>query len=249
MLLSSSSALAQYRLQAETQPELRIKSDSGTIVVAYTDKQITPREANVYHWTRQRQVYQTHGNYSGQLLHGVFERYYPDGQLAAKGHFEKGLKTGLWQHWNEDGSLRMNHRYKKGQLQGWQQRFAGDSLETYRYEKGVRHGKGTIAVNGTVVSTERYKRGQPVNATEKENRIKEHSADSTRIRTRRKDKKKADPVTIQESSTPGKQKRKTERQKDPAANPDEKKGWLKGLFKRSPKPENSTPSNSNKKDG
>jgi len=76
-----------------------------------------------YFWTKAQRLKSTQGASSGNLLHGVFEAFYQNKQLAQKGSFTKGLKHGTWNFWNEDGIFIRTEHWKRGKLSGKQQFF------------------------------------------------------------------------------------------------------------------------------
>jgi membrane protease YdiL (CAAX protease family) len=39
----------------------------------------------------------------GEMRHGLFESFHPNGMLAERGVFENGKRTGIWQGWDETG--------------------------------------------------------------------------------------------------------------------------------------------------
>ncbi|MCR9171947.1 MAG: hypothetical protein NXI10_05620 [bacterium] len=73
-----------------------------------------------YYWTKAQHVRATQGASSGLLLHGLFEAFYPDKQLAQKGSYKKGLKHGTWKYWHEDGTFQRVEKWSHGELSGKQ---------------------------------------------------------------------------------------------------------------------------------
>jgi antitoxin component YwqK of YwqJK toxin-antitoxin module len=69
-----------------------------------------------YFWYKSQEVKQTQGGSAGLLLHGLYERFYINKQIAAKGQFRKGLKHGRWMYWNEDGKIIGFEKYRRGKL-------------------------------------------------------------------------------------------------------------------------------------
>ena len=64
------------------------------------------KPSKFYYWFKAQHVRATQGASSGRLLHGKFEAFYPDKQLAQQGSYKKGLKHGKWQYWYPDGSFK-----------------------------------------------------------------------------------------------------------------------------------------------
>jgi antitoxin component YwqK of YwqJK toxin-antitoxin module len=120
-----------------------------------------------YYWFHQGEVMSTVGNYSGKLLHGVFEKFDRDGRLLEKGTFDNGLKTGLWTTWHFNGNLAIQRHWSKG----WR---TNEFTEYYDngavkrkggYKSDVLHGRlYTYSINGELLSKEKYKRGKLVKA-------------------------------------------------------------------------------------
>lgn len=76
-----------------------------------------------YFWYKAQVVKQTQGAASGQLLHGLYEVFYSNKQLAEKGRFRKGLKQGEWLYWREDGTLIRSEHWSHGKMVGTLQLF------------------------------------------------------------------------------------------------------------------------------
>jgi antitoxin component YwqK of YwqJK toxin-antitoxin module len=72
-----------------------------------------------YYWYSANTIHLTQGSYSGKLLNGAYEAYYPDKSLKSQGQFKKGLKDGIWRSWDNKGNM----------------------LELYTWKKGVKNGK------------------------------------------------------------------------------------------------------------
>lgn len=84
------------------------------------------KPSKFYYWFKAQHVRSTQGASSGRLLHGVFEAFYPDKQLAQKGSYKKGLKHGEWHYWYQDGSFKRIENWSHGELRGKQQYFDAD---------------------------------------------------------------------------------------------------------------------------
>jgi hypothetical protein len=78
-----------------------------------------PRAQNnlFYYWYGTNIIHTTEGGYSGQLLNGKYNAYYPNKNLQEQGIFKKGLKDGLWKNWDEQGTLTATYKWKSGVLQ------------------------------------------------------------------------------------------------------------------------------------
>lgn len=75
-------------------------------------------KSKFYYWFKAQKVLSTQGGSSGLLLHGNFESFYENKQLAQKGSFHKGLKNGEWKYWRENGTLLKVENWKKGRQAG-----------------------------------------------------------------------------------------------------------------------------------
>lgn len=96
-------------------------------------------EDKFYYWMKAQTVIATQGASSGQLLHGEFEAFYLNKQLARKGNFSKGLKQGEWNYWREDGTLEKKERWSNGALQGKQIYYnAAGQVQNTEYLHGNR---------------------------------------------------------------------------------------------------------------
>lgn len=67
-----------------------------------------------YYWYKSQSVISTQGGSSGLLLHGIYEQFHTNKQLAIRGFFKKGLKNGVWMYWNDEGHLIKEEIWKKG---------------------------------------------------------------------------------------------------------------------------------------
>ena len=53
------------------------------------------------------------GTYANGKNHGLWERYYENGQLDYKCTYVNGKKYGLWEYYNEDGTIIKQVFYSK----------------------------------------------------------------------------------------------------------------------------------------
>ena len=68
----------------------------------------------VYYWYSANIIHTTQGGFSGKLLNGQYNEYYPDKNLKEQGEFKNGLKNGIWKNWNDDGTLSALANWKHG---------------------------------------------------------------------------------------------------------------------------------------
>ena len=54
----------------------------------------------------------TEGGNSGNLLHGKYKMYYPNGSLKVDGSYKMGLAEGEWKYWDSKGNLISTVKYK-----------------------------------------------------------------------------------------------------------------------------------------
>lgn len=83
-----------------------------------TEADLNPVQLKTYYWFKAREIHQSVGGYSGQLLHGDYTKHYTSNQLAEQGAFKKGLKHGIWKFWYENGNLKRIESWKKGRKEG-----------------------------------------------------------------------------------------------------------------------------------
>ncbi|MBI1286284.1 MAG: hypothetical protein GC178_01785 [Flavobacteriales bacterium] len=79
---------------------------------------VRPKVSRWYYWYHPHELHVTAGNFSGRLLDGDYDSFYPDGSLKEKGEFKKGLKHGEWMMWYENGQLKEVAEFRKGEKHG-----------------------------------------------------------------------------------------------------------------------------------
>ncbi|MDR1678828.1 MAG: hypothetical protein LBR81_03530 [Prevotellaceae bacterium] len=140
------------------------------VVLAVAPAKIKPNKDKFYTWYINNTVNTTQGNYSGKLLHGVYNQYFIDSkQLAVKGNYEHGLRVGNWYEWHENGNLSSVVAYKSGKKQG--QAFfydiSGNIVEKCRFKNDQKHGKSIAYIDGRKQAPIKYKNGEAVPKKEK----------------------------------------------------------------------------------
>lgn len=107
-------------------------------------------KSKFYFWLKAQQVHSTQGYSSGLLLHGEFQAFYPNKQLARRGYFYKGLKNGEWLYWNQEGRMILIEHWKSGIKVGLEKKFADDgsllSQTKYKAGKTVRKTADSVIV-------------------------------------------------------------------------------------------------------
>jgi antitoxin component YwqK of YwqJK toxin-antitoxin module len=92
-----------------TLPDMTILAEIDPIATNPTAK------ANLfYYWYEANAIHSTQGGFSGKLLNGQYNEYYPNKNLKVQGGFKKGLKNGEWKSWNVDGTLTEVTTWKNG---------------------------------------------------------------------------------------------------------------------------------------
>lgn len=108
-----------------------------------TKKKPEINDKKVYYWFKGGTIHASEGGDSGELLDGVFEKFYLNNQLAEKGRFRKGLKVGIWKTWHSNGSIKTqcywNNGRKNGSFYEYDER--GILVEKGRFIKDKRQGK------------------------------------------------------------------------------------------------------------
>jgi antitoxin component YwqK of YwqJK toxin-antitoxin module len=162
--LSSVSAYAQnIRDYGITKVRLNEPSRSVVMEVLPTNKPNLKAD-RLYYWFSGNVIHTTQGGYSGKLLNGKYNEYFPSKSLKEQGRFEKGLKSGIWKTWTEDGVLNQQITWKEGIKQG--------KFMLYD-EQGIMKQSGTFVdnlLNGNIltyhgkdsIQTIKYKAGVPV---------------------------------------------------------------------------------------
>lgn len=95
---------------------IRLAVEEGYIMTSTRDarKAGAFKPDRTYHWVRAQQLFSTQGGASGDVLHGPFLAYHPNGQLKEAGRFKEGIKQGEWRSWNERGELVRITRWRQG---------------------------------------------------------------------------------------------------------------------------------------
>jgi antitoxin component YwqK of YwqJK toxin-antitoxin module len=107
---------------AQEMPDMTIKVrivETGKTVVAEVNQvaSLPSTKSNLfYYWYSANSIHSTQGGFSGKLLDGEYDEYYPDKGLKEQGLFKKGLKSGTWKDWNADGTLKAEANWKNGVL-------------------------------------------------------------------------------------------------------------------------------------
>lgn len=115
-----------------------------------------------YHWFSKDQIFISKGNYSGNVLDGVYEENFPEGQLKAKGYFNLGLKDKQWVYYYQNGKIKRIEQWKKGLIERDVLYYDKNQYLARRthYLKGLKHGLDIFYHMDSVVSKTRYVKGR-----------------------------------------------------------------------------------------
>jgi antitoxin component YwqK of YwqJK toxin-antitoxin module len=126
------------------------------------DKRFKAKDDREYFWYGSNAIIRTFGDHGDKLLDGLFIKYYPNGNLAVKEFFLKGLRNGDSKMWYPDGKLMSVIQWIDGKKDGNFKEY--DSLENL-----IRYGKyqddklnGTIYCRSTdgLIKKLKYKHGE-----------------------------------------------------------------------------------------
>lgn len=141
LLLLIPSALIAQKLPDYGFYKARIAGPDSMMVAELLPVYSMPRKAPglLYYWYTANTIHATQGSYSGKLLNGTYNAYYPDKSLKSQGQFRKGLKNGVWRSWNEKGMLKTLYTWKEGIRNGPYQLFDGTGALTAsgEYKHGI----------------------------------------------------------------------------------------------------------------
>jgi len=102
-----------------------------------------------------KQIKQEEGSYKDDKREGPWTTWYENGNLAARGNFERGEMTGFWVLRNSDGTRQAEGNYKNGQRSGiWHWWHPDGQISSEgAYENGIQKGWWTFWYeNGQVKS-------------------------------------------------------------------------------------------------
>ncbi|MDT3403750.1 toxin-antitoxin system YwqK family antitoxin [Mucilaginibacter terrae] len=158
--------VATAQKQMDYDPDkIRITEPDKTIIAhTTTDKADANYRDRLYYWYGSNTIHQTQGSFSGKLLNGQYQEFYPNKNLHEQGKFKKGLKHGVWQSWNEQGGLKEHTTWKEGQKAGYFELFNnnGQLLKSGTYKNNVLNGKISNYKGTDSVQTVKYKAGKLV---------------------------------------------------------------------------------------
>lgn len=129
------------------------RGDTTIVAGILADVKIDEVRSRVfYYWYANGQINTNQSGYAGNLLHGEYVEYAPDGKLLLKGHFAHGTRSGQWIYWFKEGAIRKIASYNKGVLEGKSAEYAPDGTTIYsaNYKNNLLHGKMETVANDTL---------------------------------------------------------------------------------------------------
>lgn len=201
------------------QDETKIVYETREMVINYDDTitrihifvanpTIKPDAEMVYTWYQKQTVLQTRGSWSGKLLHGKYETFYPNHNLLEQGYYENGHRVGAWSRWYADGEIAERINWKKGIQHGTFEQYddKGNMTRRGKYRKGFVHGTVHNYVEGQL-EKERYKKGKLQLPKEDESSVDESVA------LKSKTKKEARKAEISKKREANRLKKEVEKDK------------------------------------
>ena len=79
----------------------------------------SPNQKKVYAWYQKQTLLETRGSWSGKLLHGRYEAFYPNNNLLSQGKYQNGYRIGIWQKWYPDGEIQEKVQWEDGLKHGY----------------------------------------------------------------------------------------------------------------------------------
>lgn len=121
------------------------------------------RTGKNYYWFGNGVLQHTNSNYSGKLLNGDYEKFDRNKSLVEKGVFKDGLKTGLWQSWYPNGNLLAVHEWRNGVRDGKFTEYYenGVVLRNGKYANNTLTGEVIVrSYDGEILFKERFRNGK-----------------------------------------------------------------------------------------
>ena len=163
LVFSTLFSFVGFSQKFEIENKFHIKQNDQSIVFRVLDVEDSQlkkyNSKKQYYWFKSQKVLVTQGGSSGSLLHGDYESFYKNNQLAEKGIFTKGLKNGVWKSWNQNGILIHQENWSKGTQIGKQLYYNQDGLiqKTIIYKSNqtqiIAHDTTILKTKKTVLTT------------------------------------------------------------------------------------------------
>ncbi len=220
-----------FLLLSFTYPNLkkRITDNEFRYEFYTTSKEVLAKSDRLYFWFKGGAIHISEYGVSGELLHGEFEKFFLNNQLAEKGSFKNGLKKGLWKTWHKNGKLATIINYNSGKKNGTFYEYNPEEklIEKGKYKNGKKHGKWYNFITKERVD---YNRGEAVIVETKKEK-------SPNVKEKKLQKSEAQKIKSEEEKIK-KEKLKNESKKNNSKNTKEKvvkqddKNNEDGFFKR-----------------
>lgn len=200
-----------------------IQTDKEKKECSVTAQDVVPDINTVYYWYKSNQIFETKGDYSGDLLHGEFVRYSWSNELLEKGMYDLGVKIGDWKQWYPDGKLKQIEQWRKGKLDGAFYEFdaEGKLVQKGKYCKGLKKGQWVIGRD-----TLQYKKGVIKVKKPKKVKIKKEKVVKKEKETKGKEEKPVEGKEKAVKEDKGAKKKKTPK-KDKESKAEKKKSSKK----------------------
>jgi TonB family protein len=93
---------------------------SGQVQMTGTYRSIRPDDREgVFTWYFPDGQKQEECQYKNNMLHGLYQEWYKDGQIKIRQSFNVGLPDGPMKTWRQDGTLQLDVQYSKGEKHGF----------------------------------------------------------------------------------------------------------------------------------
>ena len=129
------------------------------IHILYDQVNFKPEKGVYYYWYRNGHIHFNSGNYSGNLLHGEFEKFSYPGSLKEKGHFKLGTKDGRWLFWTSRGEIFKEELWKRGFLKS-RTILQNDTIISEFFRDNVLRRKIVSEAANRVISKEKFRNGK-----------------------------------------------------------------------------------------
>lgn len=142
-------------------PELLKKiSDKEFRYEFYTStKEIKTTKNRNYYWFKGGAIHVSEYGISGEILNGIYIKYYLDNQLAERGNFSFGVKNGEWKSWHKNGQIQTLSQWSKGLQRGKFLEYNNDGklILSGKFKHGKKEGAW---IYHTTNDTIHYKKGE-----------------------------------------------------------------------------------------
>lgn len=203
-----------------------------------TEKSNNMKDNRNYFWFKGGAIHSTQGGSSGQLLNGLYKKYYHSNQLSESGKFKKGLKVKLWKTWHKNGNIETIQKWKDGLQTGTFYRYDENNtlVEKGNYRFGKKNGKWIdFKEQDTII----YKSGKVF--IPKPKLTEEEKKDLKEKKKKQEELKKATKQEKQKKlNSTEKNKKEVKNKKDKKSDVEKKDNFFKRLFSKKTKNDKSS---------